>query len=168
VARWFEQFAAEHGAFDVELVDLLDVNLPVFDEPHHPRLQKYEHQHTIRWSQIIARGDAYVVVTPEYNYFTPPSLVNAFDYLSAEWAYKPLGFVSYGGISGGLRAMQQTRLLANALKLVPIVEQVAIPAFTDFIDAEGTFNASPQHEHAGGTMLNELLRWESALSLLRN
>lgn len=168
IARWFNEFATAHGGFEVELVDLAVVALPLMDEPHHPRLQKYERDHTKRWSQLVAAADAYVVVTPEYNYSAPPALLNALDYLSVEWACKPLGFVSYGGVSGGLRAVQQLKLTVTALKMMPMMEAVAIPMFSEFIDAEGTFRAAPPHEHAGKAMLDELLRWSNALATLRS
>ena len=68
-----------HGGFRVEAIDLATVDLPMFDEPRHPRLGQYEHEHTKAWSGLVARGDAYVFVTPEYNYGAPPSIVNAID-----------------------------------------------------------------------------------------
>ena len=90
VARWFHTFVSERGGFDAELVDLADFDLPVYDEPKHPLLQQYEHEHTKRWSESVSSADAYVFVTPEYNYNPPSSLVNALDYLYKEWNYKPL------------------------------------------------------------------------------
>src|SRR3954466_1851448 len=96
VGRWFHDRAVKHGGFDVELVDLAEVNLPFMDEPHHPRLGRYEHQHTKDWSARIASGDAFVFVLPEYNYGITAPLKNAIDYLNREWAHKPVGLVSYG------------------------------------------------------------------------
>src|SRR5699024_7105059 len=112
VARWFHEYACHHGGFEAELVDLADFNLPVYDEPAHPRLGQYEHEHTKRWSASVAAADAYVFVAPEYNYSPTPALVNALDFVYNEWNYKPCGFVSYGGVSGGLRAVQAARLQA--------------------------------------------------------
>ena len=86
VAAWFEQQARAHGAFDVEVVDLATVALPLMDEPEHPRLGKYQHAHTLAWSEIVTRGDAYVFVTPEYNRSIPGGLKNAID-----WASRPYG-----------------------------------------------------------------------------
>src|SRR5207344_3406118 len=117
VAAWFEQQATSHGRFDIEVVDLAAVNLPMMNEPEHPRLRKYQHPHTKSWSETISRADAFVFVTPEYNYGTPPSLVNALDYLVHEWAYKPVAFVSYGGVSAGTRSVQMTKQIVTALKM---------------------------------------------------
>jgi len=66
VADWITARAREHGFFDVDLVDLAEVNLPMFDEPRHPRFGQYEHQHTRDWSATIARGDAFIFVIPEW------------------------------------------------------------------------------------------------------
>ena len=70
------------------LVDLADFNLPVYDEPNHPRLRQYVHDHTKAWSASVEAAAAFVFVTPEYNYFAPPALMNALDYLLHEWSYK--------------------------------------------------------------------------------
>lgn len=167
VAQWFDAFARKHGKFEVELVDLAQLDLPLFNEPNHPRMQKYEHEHTRNWSATVARADAYVVVTPEYNFCPPPSLVNAFNYLYSEWNYKPLGFVSYGGGSGGMRSVQVAKQLVTTLKMMPMVEAVAIPSFTDFIQADGSFAAMDVHERSAATLLDELLRWSTALKTMR-
>ena len=168
VAKWFHEFAVRDGKFEVELIDLKEVNLPMLDEPNHPRLQKYQHEHTKAWSATISRGDAYVFVTPEYNYSAPPSLINAFDYLFNEWAYKPGGFVSYGGISGGLRSVQMAKQTATALRMMAIPEGVPVPFFAAAIDKEtGAFKANDLHEKGATAMLAELLRWADALEPLR-
>ena len=168
VAAWFMEQARRHGQFNVEMVDLADVALPLFNEPRHPRLQQYEHEHTREWSAVVQRADAYVFVTPEYNFSSPPSLVNALDYLVKEWAYKPAGFVSYGGVSAGLRGVQMTRQLVGALRMVPVVEAVAIPMFTQHIDSEtGTFDPGAVQEQAATAMLDELLKLAGALKPLR-
>jgi NAD(P)H-dependent FMN reductase len=167
VARWFEGRARAHGAFEIELVDLAEVNLPLFDEPEHPMLRKYRHDHTKRWSERVSRADAFVFVTPEYNYSAPPSIVNALDYLVHEWAYKPLGFVSYGGVSGGTRAAQMIKLQATALRMMPIPESVALPFFAKLFDAGGSFNPGETQETAADAMLTQLKRWTDALRVLR-
>jgi NAD(P)H-dependent FMN reductase len=166
VARWFVEAARRHGRFDVELVDLLEWNLPHLDEPKHPRFRDYQHEHTRRWSAKIDAADAFVFVTPEYNYSAPPALLNALDFLYWEWNYKPLGFVSYGGVSGGLRSVQVVKLGATTLKLVAIPEAVSIPWIAKRIE-NGAFAAQDVDEKAATTMLDELHRWADALTPLR-
>lgn len=168
VAAWFQEQARRHGQFAVEVVDLAEVDLPLFDEPRHPRLRQYEREHTRRWSSIVERADAFVFVTPEYNHGTPPSLVNALDFLVQEWAYKPVGYVSYGGASAGLRSVQMTKQITAALRMVSVVEAVALPFFTQYVDAEtGAFNPGAVQEQAATAMLDELLKWAGALKPLR-
>ena len=79
IGQWFNVYANEQCQFESTLVDLADYNLPVFDEPNHPAMQKYEHEHTLKWSETISKADAYVFVIPEYNFFPPPSFVNAIE-----------------------------------------------------------------------------------------
>ena len=106
VADWFSARARQHGGFELDVVDLAELALPFMDEPNHPRLRRYEHQHTKDWSARVDAADAFVFVTPEYNHSYNAPLKNAIDYLHQEWEYKPVGFVSYGGVAAGTRAVQ--------------------------------------------------------------
>jgi NAD(P)H-dependent FMN reductase len=162
-----QRFAEEHGGFDVELVDLAEVGLPVFDEPNHPRLGQYVHQSTKDWSATVSRGDAYVFVTPEYNHSFPASLKNALDHLSAEWADKAAGLVSYGGVSAGLRAATAIKPVLAALRMLPVVEAVSIPFFTQFLTDDEEFVPNTELEAGAKAMLDELLRVTGALRPLR-
>lgn len=168
VARWFHEFARQHGGFDAELVDLADFSLPVYDEPVHPRMQQYEHEHTKRWSMSVAAADAYVFVTPEYNYSPPPSLVNALDYVYREWNYKPCGFVGYGGISGGMRAVQMAKLHVTTLKMVPMVEGVVVPMVASHINDGSVFGSNELIDASAKALLDELVRWAEALRPMRS
>jgi NAD(P)H-dependent FMN reductase len=167
-ARWLTEFAREHGKFEPVLVDLAEFNLPIFDEPKHPRLGEYENGHTKAWSRSVNAADAFVFVTPEYNYFAPPALVNAISYLTREWQYKPASFLSYGGISGGLRAVQAEKQLLSTLKVVPIPEGVPLPNFPQFLDADGAFAPTDIVATGATTMLDELYRWSEALKPMRS
>lgn len=167
IADWFFERAKEHGGYEVELVDLKAIDLPILRDANHPRLQKYTEPQTRAWSQTVAALDAFVFVTPEYNFSMPPSLVNALDHLYHEWSYKPAGFVSYGGVSGGLRSVQHAKAMMTALKLVPMVEAVSIQHVAKAL-VDGQFTAGESHDTQAKVMLDELLRWTGALSTLRN
>lgn len=167
VARWFTDFATRNSQFDVKLVDLLDFNLPLYDEPNHPVTQKYEHAHTRAWAASVSSADAFVFVTPEYNYNPTPALVNALNYVYREWNYKACGFVSYGGVSGGIRAVQVAKLLVTTLKMMPMAEGVMVPMVGKSIDADGAFVSSEPVEQSARQMLDELFRWTGALASLR-
>jgi len=168
VAQWFAGFAAKYETFDTSLVDLADFNLPVYDEPQHPRLQNYQHEHTKRWSASVSAADAYVFVTPEYNYCPPPSFVNALNYVYKEWNYKPCGFVSYGGVSGGLRAVQMEKQLVTTLKMMPMVESVAVPMVATLLDESKVFTSNPLIDNSAHAMLAELHKWAVALKPMRH
>lgn len=166
IASWFQEFAVGHGQFEPRLVDLAEVNLPIFDEPEHPMRRQYTKEHTKRWSQTVKQADAVVFVTPEYNFTPPPALVNAIDYLSLEWQYMPAGVVSYGGVSGGLRSAQALRLMVSTLKMMPVPEGVALPnVFAQLGD--GKFHANDLNTQGAMAMLNEMRKWTDALSGLR-
>jgi len=165
-AKWFADFTRKHGKFEPVLVDLADFNLPIFDEPKHPRLGQYENAHTKKLSEAIDAGDAFVFVTPEYNYFAPASLINAITYLSAEWKYKPAGFLAYAGVSGGLRAVESIKPLLMAQKVVPMQEGVPVPNYPQFLK-DGVFEPNDLITTGATTMLDELDRWAGALKVLR-
>ena len=166
VSDWFVRLAEEHGGFEVKVTDLAELALPLLDEPHHPRLRQYQHQHTKDWSAIVEAADAFVFVMPEYNYtFTAP-LKNALDYLCAEWAYKPVGFVSYGGISGGLRAVQSLKPVVTTLSMFPLPVSVSLPFVTNSI-VDGVLEPSELADGSAKTMLDELVRVSAALKPLR-
>ena len=161
VAAWFTDVAREHGGFDLELVDLADLNLPLLDEAEHPSKQLYAHEHTKRWAAIVARADAFVFVTPEYDFFAPASLVNAIQYLSREWKYAAAGVVSYGGVSGGLRSTQTLRLLLSNLDVHALKDGVSIQFVAKHL-ADGVLTPPDHAPKAALAMLDELQKWSEA------
>jgi len=167
VADWFYEEAVKHDGFEVELVDLAVVNLPLFDEPHHPRLRRYEHQHTKDWSATVDRADAFVFVMPEYNHGFNAALKNAIDYLNAEWEHKPVGFVSYGGVAAGTRALQMIKPVVSVLKMVPIPAAVNIPFVANFLGEDGTLRPNDVMIDAARTMLDDVADIEAATRQLR-
>lgn len=167
IAVWFNEYAAAHGRFDCNIVDLAEANLPVYDEANHPSMQKYEHEHTKAWSRSVADADAYVFVLPEYNYCPPPAFFNALNYVYREWNYKPCGFVSYGGASGGLRSAQLAKQLVTTLKMMPMTEGVMVQMAWSLLDESRKFQANSSHESSSTAMLNELEKWAGALKTIR-
>jgi len=167
LARWIEAQARNDPDWEIVPVDLRELALPMLDEPEHPRLRHYHHEHTRRWSAMVDAADAFIAVTPEYNFSAPPSLVNALDYLLHEWAYKPMAFVSYGGVSGGTRSVQMLKQVVTSLKLVPVFEAVNVPFFVQFIDAEGVFHPNERTTAGAAAMLAELKKWAGPLKAMR-
>ncbi len=167
IGEWFRDRALSHGEFEIDFADLAEIDLPFMNEPNHPRMRQYTHQHTRDWSERVDVADAFVFVTPEYNHGMTAPLKNAIDYLHQEWQYKPLGFVSYGGVAAGTRAVQAIKPIANVLKMTPIPEAVVIPMFQRFIQDDGQFRPEELIEDAASTMLSQLSRWSMTLHQMR-
>ena len=167
IADWVFKTALTYTEFQTELVDLAVINLPFLDEPNHPRFKKYEKQHTKEWSALIDATDAFIIVTPEYNYGFPAPLKNAIDFLFQEWQYKPVAFVSYGGIAGGTRSVQMLKQVVTSLKMMPMMEAVHIPFFIKHFNGEGAFIPDEVMNKNLDDMLKELLKWTEAMKSLR-
>ncbi len=166
LGTWFAELARAHGGFEVDVADLAELNLPLLNEPNHPRLQQYLHGHTKRWSEQVAAADAVVLVTSEYNYGYPAALKNALDYLHNEWKYKALGFVSYGGIAAGTRSVQQLKQVTGALMLYSAQALVNIAWVGKRIE-DGRFVTDEATDAAATAMLDELLFLDVGLRRLR-
>jgi NAD(P)H-dependent FMN reductase len=98
--------------------------------------------------------------------FTAP-LKNAIDYLHLEWAYKPVGLVSYGGVAAGTRAAQMIKQVLTMLKMMPLPEAVHIPFVAQFLDEDGMIRPNEVMDAASVAMLDELASWSDALAPLR-
>lgn len=167
VANWFSELAKQYSNFEVELLDLKEIGLPLMDEPNHPSARNYTKEHTKKWSETIDEADAFVFVTPEYNYCAPATFKNAMDYLFQEWQEKPVGFVSYGGLSGGTRAVQDLKTPITTLGMMPLPQAVNIPFFTNYINEDNVFEAKESLEKSANVMLNKLQNWTKALKGMR-
>jgi len=166
VARWVHGIAKRRGDAEFELVDIKDFNLPLLDEAVPPSMGQYSQPHTKAWAAKVASFDAYVFVTPEYNHAPSGALKNAIDYLYAEWNNKAAGFVSYGS-AGGVRAVEQLRLVMGELRVADVRAQVMLSLFTDFENFT-TFKPAVMHEKSVNAMLDQLIAWGGALKTVRD
>jgi len=152
------------------LVDLADQDLPLLDEAAPAAFGEYDREHTARWASLVGSFDGFVFVTPEYNHGLPAALKNAIDFLYAEWQNKAAGFVSHG-VHGGVRAVEQLRLVLAELKVAGVGSQVALSAFTDFAITDprepGVLTPGAHQEEALAEMLDELVAWTGAMQGLR-
>ncbi len=147
VAGWFTGQAALHDDVAVDLIDLADEQTPIG-----PRL---------------AAADAFVVVTPEYNHSFPAPLKQAIDAFSVEWQAKPAAFVSYGGISGGLRAVEQLRQVFAELHVVTIRDTVSLHGVWSHVGPDGRLIEDAARAGAARAMLQRLVWWARALRAAR-
>ncbi len=127
VADWFmSQTANFKDKLEFELVDLADWPIPFFDNPGSPAMGADPRGIVVDWSKKIAEADGIIIVTPEYNHGYPAVLKNALDVIYKEWNFKPVSFVSYGAVSGGIRSVEQLKQVALELKMIPMHEEVNI------------------------------------------
>jgi NAD(P)H-dependent FMN reductase len=159
VADWFYDIGLNRKDFDLELVDLREVDLPMFNEPNHPRFGNYVYEHTKAWSARVASADAYVFVTPEYNHSFPSALKNALDYLSAKLRFKTAGFVSYGGVAAGTRAVQALKPVLSCFQMAMVLEQVNIPFVGALFNEDGEFKPPQASVDAANVLYDRLGFW---------
>ncbi|HET7213550.1 MAG TPA: NAD(P)H-dependent oxidoreductase [Terriglobia bacterium] len=164
-AKWVYELARRRADAEFELVDIKDFHLPLLDEPIPPSRGQYTHPHTKTWAAKIASFDAFVFVTPEYNHATSAALKNAIDFLYREWNNKAAGFVGYGS-SGGVRAVENLRLVMAEVQVATVRAQVALSLRTDWENFT-VFKPDSKHEAALDAMLDQLVAWGEALKTLR-
>ncbi|GGU08329.1 FMN reductase [Streptomyces lateritius] len=160
IADWFLGQAAQRDDFTVDVVDLAEIDLPTS--------LSYQPSATVRAelakvTPVLAAADAFVVLTPEYNHSFPASLKSLIDWHYSEWQAKPVGFVSYGGMAGGLRAVEQLRQVYAEMHAVTVRDTVS------FHNAHGHFDESGRHKDPTGpdaaakSMLDQVAWWARAL-----
>ncbi len=132
IATW----VMEH--IEAELLDLREYPLPFFDEPVSPSMIKepYTNPAVVKWTQKIAEGEAFIIITPEYNHGYPAVLKNALDYVYKEWNGKKIAFVGYGSV-GAARAIEQLRQVVIELQMIPLRTAVHITKFWELFDEKG-------------------------------
>jgi NAD(P)H-dependent FMN reductase len=167
VARWFLDVAQEHGAdAEFELIDLRDWQLPYYDSPLPPAFATPEGR-VKEWSDLVASGDGYVFVTPEYNHGYPAVLKTHLDAVYVPWNRKPMGIVSYGAAGGGYRAAEQLRQVAVELQMAAIREQVGLPLVWTLFDDAGRLKTADVVRPYAERFVDDLLWWARALRSAR-
>ena len=166
IGTWLAAFARQHGGFEVEVLDLAELALPFSQEPNHPVTGNYVHDYTKNWSRLVGGCNAFVFVTPEYNHGYPASLKNALDLVNREWWYRPVGFASYGGVSGGLRAVSQLKQIISLLRMPAAADAFVAPFVAKQIE-DGAFVPTEIQEAGTKSMLDELAKLAAALTPLQ-
>lgn len=166
ISEWVRAEAEKTGDFEIDFVDLAELKLPFMDEEAHPRLRQYTQPHTIAWGKRVAAADAFIFVTPEYNYSYSPALKNALDFLNQEWWMKPVGFVSYGGVSSGTRGVAALLPTIVALGLVRVGANVEL-AFGGKQVVDGAFQPQEKELAIIAHELKELATLAEGLMPLR-
>ena len=165
VADWFT--ARAEGAFDLDVIDPAEYALPLA-LPDRERGPDAEAAGVLaRLTPRLERADAFVVITPEYNHSYPASIKNLVDWHFTQWQAKPVGFVSYGGVSGGLRAVEHLRGVFAELHAVTVRDQVSFANYWESLGEDGALGGSAAADAAAKTMLGQLDWWARSLKEAR-
>ena len=169
VAQWLHGVASQRPDLKVELLDLKDFDLPLFDEKASNLWLPSEDARAPAWQEKIGEFDGYLVTVGEYNHSMTGALKNAFDQAYVEWGRKPIGFAGYGGV-GGARAVEHARSVAVELQMVPVRTAVHI-AGGDFYALYQGAKTMPEIEAnllpAAHAMLDEMAWWGQATRAAR-
>jgi NAD(P)H-dependent FMN reductase len=168
IGRWLLPILEAREDMTVELVDLRDWKLPYYDRGSVAAASDYENDELcLRWADMVARGDGYVIISPEYNYGYPAVLKSALDAVYKEWNRKPVAFVGYGGWSGGSRGVQQLRLVAVELQMVPVRGTMVLQFALRLFDESGQPKDADFYGAAATRMIDDLAWWAKALKAAR-
>lgn len=165
VAAWVQKIAASQSGITARALDLAGFELPLLDEPVPAAVGDYQQPHTLAWSKAVAGFDGFVFVVPEYNHAYPAALKNAIDFLYREWHDKAAGLVTYG-ITGGIRAGEQLRLVLAEVKVATVRTHLALNLGIDFAET-GECTPSETQKALLERMFDELSAWGSALRGVR-
>jgi NAD(P)H-dependent FMN reductase len=164
VGKWFESVAKERDDLTFELIDLRDWPLPFFDHPKSPSSGEIAPE-ARSWANKIESGDAFVILTPEYNWGYPGVLKNALDHLYTQWNDKPVSFVGYGTVSGGARSVGQLRQVVQELQMLPLRTEILIKDHRQQFDDQGNMK-DPALTERVDTVLDQLVEYARALTPL--
>ncbi|MBW1604305.1 NAD(P)H-dependent oxidoreductase [Streptomyces sp. JJ66] len=167
VTRWFAEQAREYGAFDVDVIDIADYPLPLVMPGWGGATDAATARHHQELGGRLARADAFVVVTPEYNHSFPAALKNAVDWYRQEWEAKPVGLVSYGGQGGGIRAAEHLRQVFAEMHALTVRDALSFPNAWDIFGDDGRPRDAEAASTAAKGMLDQLDWWAEALAEAR-
>jgi len=167
VFEWAKKMLAAHKEFETEFIDLKDWPIPFYNFAGSPAYGPLDSDIVKRFTAKIAEGDAFLVVTPEYNHGYTAVLKNAMDHVYKEWNNKPIAFISYGGMVGGSRAVEQLRQVAIELQMAPIREAVYMPMVWEAFDERGNMK-NEHYTKMLESMLKQFQWWASTLKAGRD
>lgn len=166
VAKWFMETFKDYPDAQLELIDLRDYDLPMFADAITPSARsnnKHPNPKVQKWLDKVNSAQGYIFITPEYNHSISSALKNAIDYAFVEWHHKPVGFISYGGVAGGARAVEHLRGIAAQIKLYSVREQVLIPFVWNAFDENGVLQDSERYTKKAKDVLDEVVKLANKL-----
>jgi NAD(P)H-dependent FMN reductase len=165
IARWFLEEARRHDRFSIDVIDLAETPLPLTLPPVPPkRATTYPRPPEMAAvTEQLGAAEAFVVVTPEYNHSYPASIKSLIDWHYTQWKAKPVGFVSYGGEGGGLRAVEHLRLVFAEMHAVAVHDSVSFAQYWQLFGEGGRLTNPAGPNGAAKAMLDQIAWWGGAL-----
>lgn len=160
VASWVEKALRTQQDIEVDVADLRDIDLPFYNADITPSAAngQYENPTAMAWVKRVTEADGFIFIVAEYNHGYTAILKNAIDWVAQGWYHKPVSFVSYGGISGGIRAVEQLRQVVLELRMYPQHDAVYIPFVSAAFDENGELK-NPALNDSLERLFNELRAW---------
>ncbi|MFE3201394.1 NADPH-dependent FMN reductase [Embleya sp. NPDC055664] len=168
VTSWFTEQVSAHGGFEVDVVDLAEIDIPLALPATSPKAPADEYPRPAGMAPLtsaLASADAIVLVTPEYNHSYPASLKAAIDWHFTQWTAKPVAFVSYGGAAGGRHAVLHLENVLTELHAVTIRDGLAFPNY--FLTWRDDRPTDPEAPGYAKVLLDQLSWWAHALRSAR-
>ncbi|MDP5083914.1 MAG: NAD(P)H-dependent oxidoreductase [Yoonia sp.] len=171
-AAWMLKQAQARDDMEVELVDLRDYDLPLFDEPASNLWMPSSDARAVKWQDKIGEFDGYIFVVAEYNRSITGALKNALDQAYKEWNRKPMSAIAYGSV-GGTRALEHLRNIAVELQMVPTRNAIHIGGSDFFavhpMGANAEIDTIADHLSASVTAtLDDIVWWANATKAARS
>ena len=171
-AQWMLKQAQTRDDMTVELVDLRDFDLPLFNEVASNAWAPSQSAAAVKWQKKIAEFDGYIFVVAEYNRSITGELKNALDQAYVEWAKKPMGAIAYGSM-GGANALGHLQNIGVELQMVPTRNNVRIGG-GDFFKVHPGFGGSGNLADIEGSigpsakaMFDDVIWWAKATKAAR-
>ena len=166
IADWIRRKIDRRDDMTSRAIDLRDHPLPFYDREALPVSGEYGPDQTA-FAELIRPADAFVIVTPEYNHGIPAVLKNALDHLYAEWNHKPLAVIGYGGLYGGIRAVESLRQCAVELQMVSVRNCVTFPIIARSFPVGASEPTDPIAGQVAEQILDDLAWWARLLQAAR-
>ncbi len=169
--KWFYEIISKDNELDVEILDLKDFDLPIFNSKTSPAYVEgsYGNPKIDKWADKIREADGFIIVTPEYNHGYSSALKNAIDHLYKEWNHKAVAFVAYGS-QGGARAVEQLRQVAVEIQMASTRNALHINSPWFLVNENNELKEGVLDEYNNGALkiINELKWWSEALKNARS
>lgn len=158
VGQWVKDAVNAQGDLELDYVSVDELNLPIFNEAFSPKYRHYTGDDYTNpdgkaWAERVAKAEAVIVVTPEYNHGYPGGLKNSFDWVGTEWQGKPVAFVGYSITQfGGVRAVEQLRQVVTEMGMHQVPNAVLVGTAQEVLSESGVSSSDELNGTLSGVL----------------